>query len=409
VSNFDTLILFFCRRLNFAIFATSNKIKHIINQKLNPMKKLFILLQILFIYLVFFTSNAQTGCNPATITKVEREGTGNHIIWRMPTEGEDVVISQGGDYGGLGTGETTDFGVYHRFTQDDLATINGGTLTQIVFVPSRLSWYTEFGHTFTIQIYKGGAWGEVGTRNPGTLFVSQELNNNNLLANQENTITLEPPVTIDASQELWIGYFCTNIDSIQGDNSAGWDAGPRKEGFGNITFYQNQWQTLYEIAQSADYNWCIKGKVQTIDGATVNIFFNDNKIDSNIPGTTYFHSNPTGDEHCYKVEVNCSEGGVSPLSEKFCIPGVGINENAQIAKFMLYPNPANNELRITNYELQITNVEVYDVSGRKQKAEGRRQKAENEVVMNISNLPAGVYFVKIITERGCSVQRFVKE
>jgi hypothetical protein len=144
--------------------------------------------------------------------------------------------------------------------------------------------------------------------------------------------------------------------------------------------------------------------VQTIEGASVNIYFNDDKIESNISGTTYFHSNPTGDKQCYRVEVNCLEGGVSPLSEEFCA-NVGINENEQMATFILYPNPAKGELRIRSR--QVNEIEIFDVFGRKQKAEDRRQKGD--VVVNISNLSAGVYFIRIIGEQGFAVQRFIKE
>ena len=73
---------------------------------------------------------------------------------------------------------------------------------------------------------------------------------------------------------------------------------------------------------------------------------------------------------------------------------VGIEEN-QLSDIKVYPNPTTGMLQITSYELQITDVIVYDIYGRMQKAEGRMQKAEGEMVMDIRNLPAGVYFLSI--------------
>jgi len=360
---------------------------------------------------VILTSNAQTDCNPATITNVEHEGTGNRINWTMPTSGEEIVISQGGGYNGNGiTVIPNSFGIYHRFTPEDLATINSGELTQIVFAPMYDTYFqTEPGHTYAIQIYIGGIWGEEGNRNPGTLLVSQELDNANLIFLTENTITLETSVSIDASQELWIGFFCSNIASIPAEYKCpvGGDAGPCKDGLGNVMFYQNQWRTLYELSTGMNFNLFLKGIVQTIDGESVNIYCNDINIADNISGTTYFHSNPTGEENCYKVEVNCLEG-VSILSNEVCIEGVGIKDNEQLGKFTIYPNPAKNELRVTSYELQVTSVEIFDVYGRKQKAEGRKQNG-SEMVLDISGLSAGIYFIRIIDESGVSVQRFVKE
>ena len=460
--------------------------------------KNFITFFLATIFMATFTCNAQNvtqTCDPVTVTKVEHEGAGNRITWTQPTGRGEVVITQGGDYDDYIGAPGISFGAYHRFTPEDLATINGGTLTRVLFVPTNLILYVP-GHNYTIQIYKGGIWGVVGNRNPGTLISSQELNNDNLLFNVENTITLDNPVPIDASQELWIGYYCTNIDSITTPKTpAGIDAGPNNEGFGNLFFYQNQWQTGYEFQSAFKMNWCIKGVVQTIDGATVNIYQNNSKIANNIPGTTYFHPNPTGSEQCYKVEVNCLAGGVSPFSNVVCITEaechpatnleveyaadcgsallnwkapenmtgtilyniyrndtlllsnhgatsfqttnfnpnivniwsvkvvcpneesdavsvtkedcvVGINEN-KIVRFNIYPNPAGNELQVTSYELRDGVIEIYDVYGRRLISNHLITSSSHHTI-NISSLSSGIYFIKLITEQGYSIQRFTK-
>jgi hypothetical protein len=115
---------------------------------------------LLFLTIVTFTSNAQTDCYPATIINVEREGSGNRAVWTMPTGDEEVTISQQSGNFYYSTGVPEDFGIYHRFIPEDLATINGGKLTQVVFVPAYIKVFqTEPGHTYTLQIYKGGTWG----------------------------------------------------------------------------------------------------------------------------------------------------------------------------------------------------------------------------------------------------------
>jgi hypothetical protein len=54
-------------------------------------------------------------------------------------------------------------------------------------------------------------------------------------------------------------------------------------------------------------------------------------------------------------------------------------------------------------------IEIFDIFGRKQKAEGRKQKAEDEVVLDVSSLPAGIYFVKVKNnEQKFIVKKFVK-
>jgi len=60
----------------------------------------------------------------------------------------------------------------------------------------------------------------------------------------------------------------------------------------------------------------------------------------------------------------------------------------------------------------IKNIDIFDVLGRKQKAEGRRQKAENgggSLVVDISHLSSGIYFVRIITEDGVVTKKVVKQ
>jgi hypothetical protein len=81
-------------------------------------------------------------------------------------------------------------------------------------------------------------------------------------------------------------------------------------------------------------------------------------------------------------------GEIDPLSI-CCAPPVAAK---------LRPNPAKDWVEITNYELRIMNVEVFDMMGRGQKAEGRRPKAENVLEVNVSHLPAGIYFVRIYYE-----------
>ena len=70
------------------------------------MKK-FTLLMFICAIILAYTSHAQTNCEPATITKVQREGVGNRITWKMPPNGETVTITQGNDYAynfGIGVG-----------------------------------------------------------------------------------------------------------------------------------------------------------------------------------------------------------------------------------------------------------------------------------------------------------------
>jgi len=74
----------------------------------------------------------------------------------------------------------------------------------------------------------------------------------------------------------------------------------------------------------------------------------------------------------------------------------------------IYPNPTTDELQITNYELRIDDIEIFDVFGRMQKLNQIPEIEKSEIVINISHLNTGIYFVKIITETGVQTQKIIK-
>ena len=83
-----------------------------------------------------------------------------------------------------------------------------------------------------------------------------------------------------------------------------------------------------------------------------------------------------------------------------------ISENTT-TKITIFPNPTTEELKITNYELGIRDVEIFDVYGKKHESMKARR-GEGEIVFNISNLPAGIYFIKINTDTGIQTQKIIK-
>ena len=77
--------------------------------------------------------------------------------------------------------------------------------------------------------------------------------------------------------------------------------------------------------------------------------------------------------------------------------------NEEVVALGIYPNPVNDQLFIET-ESEINDVVVYDVYGRQQLAVSGQQSA-----ISVDNLNSGVYFVKIVTNDGEVVKRFVKE
>ena len=88
---------------------------------------------------------------------------------------------------------------------------------------------------------------------------------------------------------------------------------------------------------------------------------------------------------------------------------VGINEiESYKNKIKLMPNPAKDELRIMSDELRIKNIEVCDALNNVVLVEGA-EAIEKSIKINVGNFASGVYFVKVFSDKGIAVKKFVKE
>jgi hypothetical protein len=72
-------------------------------------------------------------------------------------------------------------------------------------------------------------------------------------------------------------------------------------------------------------------------------------------------------------------------------------------KVQIFPNPANNEIFIKS-DLQIKKIEIYSITGALLMCENER----NEKI-SVSALPKSIYFLKIHTNQGIMINKFVKE
>ena len=83
--------------------------------------------------------------------------------------------------------------------------------------------------------------------------------------------------------------------------------------------------------------------------------------------------------------------------------GVAELENNNCA---IYPNPVNDRLYIETHSLTQT-IEIYDVFGRPQVTETPSH--QGNLTIDVSNLNSGIYFVKVVTEKGEVVKKFAKK
>ena len=128
--------------------------------------------------------------------------------------------------------------------------------------------------------------------------------------------------------------------------------------------------------------------------------------DTLVAKKTYTYYNivglESGSEYCYTVTAVNGEVE-SEESEVAC----GKTESDGIVELTssinVYPNPVNDKLFIET-EVEIEEVVVYDVFGRQQSTDNGQQS-----FIDVANLNSGVYFVKVVTENGEVVKRFIKK
>ena len=106
-----------------------------------------------------------------------------------------------------------------------------------------------------------------------------------------------------------------------------------------------------------------------------------------------------------KVDENNFPEEISEQSNEACVMTMGVEELA--SSFNIYPNPVENELFIET-EMIVEEIAIYDVYGRQTMCQQVNATTSQQVV-DVADLKSGVYFVKIVTDNGEVVKRFVKK
>jgi len=168
--------------------------------------------------------------------------------------------------------------------------------------------------------------------------------------------------------EIITAFTCTNADNAEVDD------------YFDITYPSIEGVT-----------WSSEIKYEDLEAETF-----DN-IMTNIDGTEYPMDAPvtvTGKK--YSIVVKASGNGV------------GIQDNKVSAEEVvtLYPNPTYNDFKVSANDVEINSVEVYGLQGQLVKSQ---VVSGNEATIGISQIPAGVYLVKVYTTNGVAVQKLVKK
>jgi hypothetical protein len=111
-------------------------------------------------------------------------------------------------------------------------------------------------------------------------------------------------------------------------------------------------------------------------------------------------------EYTVTVPAGAIDGYNQVITWKFTTEsqsGVGLPTN-ELGNVLIYPNPVSSKLSIQSSNASIQRVEIYNLQGQLVKLAERDL---NEILVN--DMASGIYTIKIITDKGTAIQRFVKE
>ena len=114
----------------------------------------------------------------------------------------------------------------------------------------------------------------------------------------------------------------------------------------------------------------------------------------------------------YQFAVRAHCGGVTwgPWSNRITVatPYVGVEERLE-ESISLYPNPTKDHIAIhADGDINVTSIEVYDIYGKIVSGVETQCITSLHTQINVSNLAAGMYFIRISTDQGSVTKPFVK-
>ena len=137
--------------------------------------------------------------------------------------------------------------------------------------------------------------------------------------------------------------------------------------------------------------------------------YNGTEIIANITETSYIVKDLSLGWHCFKI-VGVNGIKKSTPSEIECVELVEIEEPEILKELstslLLYPNPVKDILHIVT-ETEVEDVVIYDAFGRLQVTETPSH--QDEMIIDVSGLNKGIYFVMIKTNYDVVMKKFVKQ
>lgn len=131
-----------------------------------------------------------------------------------------------------------------------------------------------------------------------------------------------------------------------------------------------------------------------------------NKNGQSMPGTAWEQWRD-GVWHAYSDSVSWKYNLSHAIFPVICRADYGVNESVDISDILLYPNPAYNAITLKVPEMKTSKavIDIFNLIGGKALKSLEINTPLQEIVVDISDLPVGIYFVRLTVDKQDFIQK----
>jgi hypothetical protein len=227
--------------------------------------------------------------------------------------------------------------------------------------------------------------------------------------NTWNTVVLNTPLLLNEAKELKIGVEITAHNAAEYPVAVDFVSMANTELGGNVVSEDGgvTWQSIESMIEDGMGNLAIIGNVVNSSTNVITdrddvigylVYRNDQRTGAlPIPTATYV-DNVTASSVTYKVSTYYKTGLESPVSAPFELTPTGINLTPSDL-FNIFPNPVSDYVQIVG---NFTKATIFDING-KQMLEATTNR------ISVSNLPNGIYLLKIESGNQITTSKLIKK
>lgn len=259
---------------------------------------------------------------PTNLNVVVVDDNDATLTWDAPIIGDDPILLHWDSginedsWGFMLGGEQ--FDVAAKWDPMHITTYDGWQITKLRF------YVTNSNPTLVLKIWSGPS---------ATEIYSQDITSFNV--NAWTYITLDTPVTIDASTQLWAGL---NIDMPYSGGVMGTDGGPAIDGYGNLYTWNGDWYSDLALNFNIQIEIEEPTRSSQMDLLGYNVYRDNDQINATtVLSTSYLDENLLNGIYDYHVTALYDEGESDPSNTvEVIIDQPGILESDSLALVDLY-------------------------------------------------------------------------